>query len=70
MSRLQRLEFRIDKIRKEVVTDEASRPVAVQIDYSDWLGIERSLGWQGSRPRVTDLSSHYGLLTLPEEPPD
>jgi hypothetical protein len=57
----------VDKIRKKVDTDEASRPVAVQIDYSDWLEIERSLGWQGSRPRVTDLSSHYGVLTRPEE---
>jgi hypothetical protein len=40
MGRLQRLEFGMDKIRKKVVTDEASRPVAVQIDYSDWLEID------------------------------
>jgi hypothetical protein len=60
----------MEKIGKKIVTDEASRPVAVQIDYSDWLEIERSLGWQGSRPRITDLSSHHGVLTLPEDPLD
>ena len=30
-------------IRKKIVTDEESRPVAVQIDYGDWLEIERLL---------------------------
>ncbi len=30
-------------IRKKIVTDEDSRPVAVQIDYEDWLEIERLL---------------------------
>lgn len=30
-------------IRKKMVTDENSRPVAVQIDYEDWLEIERML---------------------------
>ncbi len=28
-------------IRKKIVTDEDARPVAVQIDYEDWLEIER-----------------------------
>lgn len=31
-------------IHKKIVTDEAMRPVAVQIDYADWLEIERQLG--------------------------
>ena len=31
-------------IRKKLVTDEQHRPVAVQIDYADWLEIERRLG--------------------------
>lgn len=30
-------------IRKKIVTDENARPVAVQIDYEDWLEIERAL---------------------------
>ncbi|MGI8538797.1 MAG: hypothetical protein ACR2N0_03325 [Rubrobacteraceae bacterium] len=31
------------KIEKKIVTDEAARPVAVQIGYEDWLEIERML---------------------------
>ena len=31
-------------IQKKIVTDEEMRPVAVQIDYEDWLEIERLLG--------------------------
>lgn len=27
-------------IRKKIVTDEDSRPVAIRIDYEDWLEIE------------------------------
>ena len=28
-------------IQRRIVTDEEMRPVAVQIDYEDWLEIER-----------------------------
>jgi len=30
-------------ISKKILTDEAMRPIAVQIDYQDWLDIERQL---------------------------
>jgi hypothetical protein len=30
-------------IEKKIVTDEAGQPVAVQIDYADWLEIEHQL---------------------------
>lgn len=30
-------------IRKKIVTDEHGEPLAVQIDYADWLEIERQL---------------------------
>lgn len=30
-------------IKKKILTDEKSHPVAVQIDYEDWLEIERLL---------------------------
>lgn len=51
----------MDAIRKKIVTDEESRPVAVQIDYEDWLEIERALG---SREKESgpDKSSYEGLL--------
>jgi hypothetical protein len=55
-------------IRKKIVTDEDMRPVAVQIDYEDWLEIERQLGLGVPKPRVTNLARHRGVLTLPEEP--
>jgi hypothetical protein len=56
------------KIRKKILTDKAERPVAVQIDYSDWLEIERSLNLQGKDARNTDLSAHEGVISLTEEP--
>lgn len=46
-------------IRKRIVTDEDSHPVAVQIDYKDWLQIERLLARNQPEPapqdRQTDL---------------
>ncbi len=56
------------RIRKKILTDETDRPVAVQIDYSDWLEIERSLSLRGDKARTTDLSRHHGVITLTEEP--
>lgn len=35
---------RLRPIRKKLITDEQHRPLAVQIDYADWLEIERRLG--------------------------
>ncbi len=31
-------------IRKKLVTDESHRPIAVMVDYEDWLEIERLVG--------------------------
>jgi hypothetical protein len=56
------------KIRKKILTDNAEKPIAVQIDYTDWLEIERSLNLQGDDTRDTDLSSYEGIITLSEEP--
>jgi hypothetical protein len=57
------------EIRKRLVTDEQGRPVAVQIDYVDWLRIEKLLPPElPSIPPPQDLSSHYGVITLSEEP--
>lgn len=30
-------------VKKRIVTDEDGQPVAVQVDYADWLEIERQL---------------------------
>ncbi|MBZ5544647.1 MAG: hypothetical protein LAO07_13350 [Acidobacteriia bacterium] len=58
----------MQKIRKKILTDAAQRPVAVQIDYEDWLKIERTLGASTEEPRVTDLSRYHGIVSLTEEP--
>ena len=52
------------KIRKKILTDSSERPIAVQIDYTDWLEIERSLNLESDDPRNTDLSSYELIITL------
>jgi hypothetical protein len=56
------------RIRKTIITDEGQRRVAVQIDYNDWLKIERSLNLQDEEAEITDLSRYYGVISLTEEP--
>ena len=56
---------------KKIVTDDANRPVAVQIDYADWVEIERALGLHenGSTPALAgDINRFAGSLALPVEP--
>lgn len=56
------------KVRKKIVTDEGQRPVAVQIEYEDWLEIERSLNLQAQEAKTTDLFPYSGVITLTEDP--
>ena len=56
------------KIRKRIVRDEADQPVAVQIDYADWLAIEQLLNQQSPGRRPTDLSSYDGILPASVDP--
>lgn len=53
-------------IKKRVLTDADQRPVAVQIDYADWLKIERVL--QSELPKVFDPAPFRGVLQLTEDP--
>ncbi|MBV9307571.1 MAG: hypothetical protein JOZ45_15605 [Acidobacteriaceae bacterium] len=55
------------EIHKKLVTDEQLQPVAVQIDYEDWLKIEQALALKQT-PKVSDLNSYRGVLRLMEEP--
>jgi len=57
----------MQRIRKKIITDEAKQPIAVQIDYTDWLKIERSLKLP-QEDEVTDLSRYSGVISLTEEP--
>ena len=55
-------------IRKKIVTDENSQPVAVQIVWADWLEIEQSLGSPIRAGKAASLSSYAGSISLTEEP--
>ncbi|MEX2081293.1 MAG: hypothetical protein WEC33_06725 [Dehalococcoidia bacterium] len=54
-------------IRKHILTDEANQPVAVQIDYQDWLEIERALNITNGTPRQ-DPNRYAGVLKLSMDP--
>ena len=55
------------EIHKKLVTDEHLRPIAVQIDYADWLEIEEALALKHV-PEKSDLNSYNGVLRLTENP--
>ena len=60
-------------IHKSIVTDEAMRPIAVQIDYADWVEIEQSLKLADSKPTekaapVITPSQFAGVISLKEDP--
>ena len=63
-----RVVVEMHKIGKKILRDESQRPIAVQIDYSDWLEIERCLSLRSEEARSTDLSSYEGVIQLTEEP--
>ena len=58
----------MNKIRKKILRDADQRPVAVQIDYADWLKIEMSLDMEPEEIKMTDLTRYEGVLPLTEEP--
>jgi hypothetical protein len=52
------------RVHKCIVTDEDGRPLAVQIDYADWIAIESELTASGiSMAKSTNLAKHSGVLT-------
>jgi hypothetical protein len=58
-------------VHKQIITDKKShQPVAVVIDYEDWLEIERLLldRPEDDREMPPDLSKYEGFLTLTEDP--
>ncbi len=54
------------KIRKKILADENNEPVAVQIDYKDWLEFEKILNLQPSK--TIDLSEFSGSISLTVDP--
>jgi hypothetical protein len=55
-------------IHKRILVDESQRPIAVQVDYDDWLEIERQLHINAEPQGETDLSEFSGVLSLPDDP--
>ena len=56
------------RIKKKIIKDRAEQPIAVQIEYNDWLEIERSLKLQTDGVGSVNLSSYEGTVTLTEDP--
>lgn len=64
-------------IRKKILTDENQQPVAVQIEYTDWLVLERWLSRQAPSTQPTpeaparpapNLNELAGKVRLHEDP--
>ena len=55
-------------IKRQIVTDESMKPVAVIIDYSDWEKTEAMLHNIPEANQSTDLSSFAGSIALPVDP--
>ncbi len=52
-------------IHEKILTDENKRPVAVQIDYAEWLVIEKKLDSQTVPKPPTNLFARVGKLDWP-----
>jgi hypothetical protein len=54
-------------LKKQIVTDESMRPIAVLIDYKDWEKIEKIL--ESHQPPIVDLNQFAGTLRRDGEDP-
>jgi hypothetical protein len=55
-------------IKKQIITDESMKPIAVIIDYNDWQNIEALLQTPPETSETTDLSSFAGTISLSLDP--
>lgn len=59
----------MEPVEKQVITDEAGHPVAVQIAYREWLRIEETLRLAPHAHREpTDLAQFRGAARFDEDP--
>jgi len=62
-------EHPMTELHKNLVTDDRNRPVAVQIDYADWVALEERLsGLDAKVPHTSDLACHSGRVRVSIEP--
>jgi hypothetical protein len=57
-------------IKKQIVTDESMRPVAVLIDYEDWQAIEQILATHQQQDITPALAAYAGVIQLTVDPLD
>jgi hypothetical protein len=57
-------------IKKQIVTDEEMRPVAVLIDYEDWQAIEEILKTYQQHDTTSVLAAYEGVIQLTVDPLD
>ena len=55
-------------IKRKIVTDESMHPVAVMIDYADWIKIEQLLQDATPEANPPSLDQYAGTLSLNEDP--
>ncbi len=55
-------------IKKQIVTDESMRPVAVLIDYEDWQAIEKILETYQQQNTPPSLTPFAGVIQLSIDP--
>jgi hypothetical protein len=55
-------------IKKQIVTDESMRPVAVLIDYQDWQAIEKILEIYQQQDTASELAAYAGVIQLTVDP--
>jgi hypothetical protein len=57
-------------VKKRIVTNEDGQPVAVQVDYTDWLEIERQLEESSSTPKSAADMTDEEFMAFAEEVSD
>ena len=55
-------------IRVKTLMDESRQPIAVQIEYGDWLEIKKELGVERPSRQMVDLNEFAGTIELAEDP--
>nr|MBF0222735.1 hypothetical protein [Desulfobulbaceae bacterium] len=60
----------MQSIRKKIVTDEGLHPIAVQIDYADWLEIEKIIDFKEKEnaTKQFNINKYAGVISLTEDP--
>jgi hypothetical protein len=60
----------MNPIKKQIVTDESMRPIAVLIDYQDWQVIEKILETYQPQATPSTLAEYAGVIRLTIDPLD